>query len=181
MKKMSRNIMLTLVLLSFLSACGFHLRGVGPSYNKPVAIYLNLPAQNASLAQEVLRGFEQQSIDTQKGTLVLTILREVLTRQETPVSRSNQTSEYSLVYTLFYSTEDTQSNKISQEQIILTRSYQYNPSNIVGKTIEEETLLQELRKDAVQQLARKITLLVPQISVEPEVKNPSIPNTKVQP
>jgi LPS-assembly lipoprotein len=149
-----------LVCISLLSACGFHLRG---NYEVPEflqAVTIKMPDDSDDLAQEIKLALERRNIVPQGGEVMLEIVRERLTRQTATVNSSARAAEYTLIYTVDFRINSVDRKSIGVTQpLILRRSYQYSDNNLVGKNIEEATLLRELRADAAQQIVRQLVTL----------------------
>jgi len=152
----------TLLLLAglALSACGFQLRG---SYDVPPflrEISLKIPDGADALGRELRLALERNQIATAGGELLLDVVSETLNRQTSSVDSSARAAEYTLVYAVEFRLNSSDGRLIGPlESLILRRSYQYSSSNIVGKSTEEETLVQELRMDAAQQIVRQLATL----------------------
>jgi LPS-assembly lipoprotein len=153
------------VLTALLTACGFHLRG---NYQPPEflhAITLRTPANSYDFTTEMRLALTRSNIIPQGGEVLLDVTRENMVRQTSTVDSSAKAAEYTLTYTVNFRLCDSAGMALCPLQsVILRRSYQYDTTNIVGKSTEEDTLLHELRIDAAQQIIRKITALkaVPQ-------------------
>lgn len=159
------------LLATSLTACGFHLRG---NYNLPPFLHeitLHTPASSAAFATEMRLALERNNIVPQGGEVLLDVERENLTRQTTTVDSSARAAEYTLIYTVEYRVSSVDKNVTGPLQsLILRRSYQYSSANIVGKNIEEDTLVHELRIDAAQQIVRQLsTLKTPPLPPTPSV------------
>ena len=149
-----------LLLALGLSACGFQLRG---SYEVPAFLHevsLKMPAGTQLLAAELRLALERRDIDPQGGEVQLEIVSENLTRQTSSVDSNARAAEYVLVYTVSFRINSSDGRAIGPLQsLILRRSYQYDPTSVVAKNMEEETLVSELRADAAQQIVRQLIAL----------------------
>lgn len=155
---------LALVLLALMvSACGFHLRGdwALPDFLQPLA--LSLPAGNPPLEQEVRDGLALFGIQPESGGYRLVLQPETVERQTAVVDTRAKAAEYQLTYLLRWSLlRDTdRSTAVTERVIRIRRSYQYDTTAVVGKATEETTLINEMRREAVQTLLRQLTLLRP--------------------
>lgn len=149
-----------LLTFSLLSGCGFHLRG---SYNVPAflqEITLRTPNGSKDFEKQMRLALERTNILPEGGEVLLEITRENITRQTSTVDSSAKAAEYTLVYTVEYRV-GTVDGKVygDRQNLILRRSYQYSTANVVGKSTEEETLINELRVDAAQQIVRQLAAM----------------------
>lgn len=152
-----RRFALVLPLALLLGACGFQLRG---SYNVPYflqEIALKTPVGGNDLRTELRLALERKGIATDGGDLQLEVVEEKLTRQTSSVDSSARAAEYILIYHVDFRINSTDGRMVGPLQtLILRRSYQYSAINVVGKNTEEETLRNELRMDAAQQIVRQL-------------------------
>jgi LPS-assembly lipoprotein len=146
-----------LCISALIAACGFHLRG---SYDIPAhlhAITLTAPGDSAALRNELALALSRVNVASTGGDTELEITREVLTKQTTTVDSRAKAAEYTLIYAVDYRMQRTDANAPGATQsLILRRGYQYDTTSIVGKSTEEDTLTQELRQDAAQQIVRQL-------------------------
>lgn len=149
-----------LLTLSLFQGCGFHLRG---SYDVPAflqEITLRTPSGSKDFEKQMRLALERRNILPDGGDVLLEITRENITRQTSTVDSSAKAAEYTLIYTVEYRVGSVDGKIYGDRQtLILRRSYQYSTTNVVGKNTEEETLVQELRVDAAQQIVRQLTAL----------------------
>ena len=156
------RMMLTLAASLAITACGFHLRG---SYEMPAGLHaltLTTPGSSAALRDELALTLGRAHVSTDGGDTELEVTRELLTKQTTTVDSRAKAAEYTLIYSVDYRLQPTGS-KIpgAIQSLILRRGYQYDTTNIVGKNTEEETLVQELRRDAAHQIVRQLRSWTP--------------------
>ncbi len=147
-------------LLLVLSSCGFHLRG---SYDVPAflqEITLKNPSASKDFEKQMRLALERRNILPEGGEVLLEITRENITRQTSTVDSSAKAAEYTLIYTVEYRVGTVDGKVFGDRQsLILRRSYQYSTTNVAGKSTEEETLIQELRVDAAQQIVRQLAAM----------------------
>lgn len=160
MKRYFLHNVLLLCLMLGLTACGFHLRG---SYKVPAflqEVTLRAPHDSKDFEKQMRLALERRNIIPEGGDVLLEITRENITRQTSTVDSSAKAAEYTLIYTVEYRV-GTVDGKVygDRQNLILRRSYQYSTTNVVGKSTEEETLVQELRVDAAQQIVRQLAAM----------------------
>lgn len=140
-----------------LSACGFHLRG---NYEMPAgltSVTLIVPEQSGVLKKELELMLKRSGVSTDGGAMRLEVTREVLTKQTATVDSSAKAAEYTLLYAVDYRISQVDAKTEGPVQkLILRRGYQYDSTNIVGKSTEEETLVQEMRQDTANQIVRQL-------------------------
>ena len=159
---MKYRFLLLLTLFGLLTACGYHLRG---SYHIPPDIkQLNLNLSTASALSAPLRtSLQTAGIQLGNGNYTLDITEDNLNKQTTNTDSRAKAAEYTLYYQVRYLIKNSDGLAVSPERkLLLRRSYQYDTTTIVGKTVEEETLLRELYLDAAQQIVRQLSTFSPQ-------------------
>ncbi|HQV21953.1 MAG: hypothetical protein H6996_00330 [Moraxellaceae bacterium] len=158
---------LLVVFLSLtLTACGFHLRD---SYHIPLALQEITLISSASPLDSILRQRLQQSnVDTSGGEYTLEITQDTLSKQTTNTDTRAKTAEYNLYYQVSYTIKDKQNRLLMpKRQLLLRRGYQYDNTAIVGKSSEEQTLIQELYQDAATQIVNQLRSVKPVSSATP--------------
>lgn len=156
---MNKILMTAAVLL--LSACGFHLKGMGGT-----ARTLPYPAwhiQNASVMQKALenalRRADGKPVSAAEAQMTLNI-KSVETRQDIyTITRAALVNEYLL--TLRVEAQAMRNGEPVGEPItvLVNRTMDYNDSEVLGKQEESETIWAEMRADAADQIVRRLTFL----------------------
>lgn len=156
---MNKILMTAAVLL--LSACGFHLKGMGGT-----ARTLPYPAwyiQNASVMQKALenalRRVDGKPVSAAEAQMTLNI-KGIETRQDIyTITRAALVNEYLL--TLRVEAQAMRNGEPVGEPItvLVNRTMDYNDSEVLGKQEESETIWAEMRADAADQIVRRLTFL----------------------
>lgn len=156
---MNKILMTAAVLL--LSACGFHLKGMGGT-----ARTLPYPAwhiQNASVMQKALenalRRADGKPVSAAEAQMTLNI-KGIETRQDIyTITHAALVNEYLL--TLRVEAQAMRNGEPVGEPItvLVNRTMDYNDSEVLGKQEESETIWAEMRADAADQIVRRLTFL----------------------
>ena len=159
---MNKILMTAAVLL--LSACGFHLKGMGGTARTPLA--MPSPAwhiQNASVMQKALenalRRADGKPVSAAEAQMTLHI-KNIETRQDIyTITRAALVNEYLL--TLRVEAQAMRNGEPVGEPmtILVNRTMDYNDSEVLGKQEESETIWAEMRPDAADQIVRRLTFL----------------------
>lgn len=148
-----------LIIALGVSACGWHLRG----WNNQGAInelYLVTGDRYAPLTLALRETMQQQGI-TNRGDaeLQLHVGEERLRKRTVAVTSIGSPSQYELSLSVSY-----QYRSASEEQaqalprtLSVSRAFDFDPNNTVAKNEEENTLLEEMRRE----LALRILQLAP--------------------
>lgn len=87
---------------------------------------------------------------------IITIHRDETGRRVLSVSARNVATEYEVFYRLSYSFINEERNS-NAEELELTRSYTFNENLVLGKSQEEEVLIEALASDLVRLMLRQIS------------------------
>jgi LPS-assembly lipoprotein len=157
------------ILYLSLTACGFHLRGQ-ESANLPASLAilrLSAPAY-APLTVEmrnVLKGQAGIRVvdDLDASAATLTLAGEQIGSQVQAIDITGKVSDYLLNYSVTFSLTAADGQVLLPSQVIkLQREYTFDKLNVLAKEQEDEFLRHEMRRDAVQQILRRLASLMPQ-------------------
>ena len=73
------------------------------------------------------------------------------------MSARNIATEYEVFYRLIYSYEDQKQMLINSQELVLTRNYTFNEKYVLGKSQEEEVLIEALASDLVRMTLNQIS------------------------
>ena len=159
----SRRVHLTAVLFSaaLLSACGFQLRG---QYTLPFSsVFVSTPGSSV-VASELKR--ELANIPTKLMTSAkdadaqLNVIEDRRDRQILSLSGAGRVREYELKLRVVYQLIDARGSVfIPTSEIQLSRILSYDDSRIIAKQQEEALLYQDMERDAVGQILRRMTAI----------------------
>lgn len=158
------RIILVSLFVLLLSACGFHLRGfgVGGAALPFKTLYVNAPAYPA-LAAEVTRAVESsgktQVVDHPRNAqAILQILGANQEKRILSLSGSGRVSEFMLIYRLSFSLKNRNGDiLLAPQQITQTQDFSFSDTEILSKEAEESQLYANMRRDAIQQLLRRLS------------------------
>lgn len=144
-----------------LAACGFHLRGAYqvPDFLRHVT--LRTPP-GSTLVPDLRLAMETVGMDPTGGEFTVSIEKDKPITQTTALVTRTEVSEVTLVYDVQYRLRYPDNRPATEvRHLLLRRSYQNDPTSLVGKTVEADTLNSELRSDAAQQIVRQLCALRP--------------------
>ncbi len=147
----------TIVLCLMIASCGWHLRGQG---NVPTVDNVAINGSGA-IYQETLRLLQEKNAlasSSPRATLVLG--QEQWDRRTVSVAGNALAAEYQLTLSLPYSIRDSADNTISQDKLVLVRSYRYDQNDVAGKDREERLLKEEVYREAARQLMRVLAYTI---------------------
>jgi len=152
-----------LLLLSALSACGFHLRGAVtlPPVMKRTLI---TGTDNTPLYYELengLRAAGAQVVESEEAaTATLAIHSERYGRRVLSVDSKGRASEYELSLRLVFSLVERGGRVIADKEALeLLRDYSFDPDNVLASSGQEALLQTEMRRYAARQMLRRLQSL----------------------
>lgn len=155
---------LIIVLCLVLVGCGFHLRGSQPmpAHLQTMAVLPDEPF--APLQREVRRSLKLSGITvisspTEVYTLYLD--RDYLSRRVLIIGTDGQTKQEEIIYNLIYRVKAPGQDPMPQQTISVQRILNVDYNRTLGQTLEEETLISEMRAEVTSQLMRRISVLKP--------------------
>jgi LPS-assembly lipoprotein len=155
--RVTRPCLLILPLL-LLTGCGFHLRG---SVQLPPALAM-MAVVDAVPATEVApvlrRALLAEDVRVEKGApVVLQLHAASFAKRVLSVDSVGRVQEYGLSYTLRFSLRGPESVVwLPEESIVLSRDLRFDSTAVLGTAEEEFQLKEEMRRDAVLQILRRL-------------------------
>ena len=151
--------LLAVCALLMLNACGFHLRGTETSRVQLPPTYLAGAA--GPLQREVRRYLSISDVplvENQKDAqLVIDLIGEDVQRRVLSVGSTGKVEEYEVHYAATYSVARSNGKSlISKETLDQQRSYSFNETDVLSKDVEQERLVQDMRRDVVRQMMLRL-------------------------
>ncbi|MDR9435950.1 MAG: LPS assembly lipoprotein LptE [Thiohalophilus sp.] len=166
---------LLLILALALQACGFRLRGavdMPPELQYTVAEGV---APYSALGESLSRSwrlsnarldFEREAVGSSAARLVIN--GEDVTRRTLSVDSAGRPNEYELRYQVRFTLEDAGGQPLLQNQnITVSRAYQFDPNNALAMDDEEARLERLLAEEAALQMMRRITFQLRHRAAQP--------------
>ena len=105
-----KKIFISLIFISFLSSCGFHLRGLGPSLEESTLaenkIYLAVTSDDDLLFRQIQRDIQFSDAivvdDAKQSDWHLVVLFSEVIKNSIGVDRSGRTNEYEIQLNISY-------------------------------------------------------------------------------
>lgn len=161
-----------------LAGCGFKLRGSDGSYILPFnKFYVNLPV-SSPLAIDLKRNIRAiggteivETAEQADGVLeVLTLPAAARSKSILSLNTNGRVSQYLLAYNVTFRVRDQQNNELLKPTTIsLNRPQDFDDKQLLAKQREEELLYQDMQKDLVQQMIRRMSVIKPVINSSPAV------------
>lgn len=151
-----------IVVMSFLlAACGFHLRGEAqlPAGMQRISIEGADPLNplGRDLRKALVRSGAQVVEQAGQASSVLRIGNNRITTDVLSVGGNARASEYTMRYNVEFDVVDIQGVNLLPKQVIeLTRDFTFDANQALGIAAEQDLLTQELQRDMVQSILRRI-------------------------
>ncbi|RBD93772.1 hypothetical protein BRM14_11940, partial [Xanthomonas oryzae pv. oryzae] len=152
----------SLVLVSSLTACGFHLRNSLALPPDTPAVKVQSAVQYSELAKLLRRGLKASGAtladeDAKTGFAQVQVLSERWGDLPIAIDSQGRAQEYSLRYAAIFTVTTANGAVLVPQQVIeLSRDYVSPPVDATGTATEREILADELRKDMSASILRRI-------------------------
>lgn len=149
-----------------LSSCGFHLRGAGKVEMPPALSALQVIVEGNLLENHPLLAAMKNSLRTQTNVQIeesgnaprLILFGEQSESQVLSVTSVGKVDEYLLKYEVSFRLVDNKNRLLSQPQTIrVQRDHQFDRLNVLSREREEQELRQDMQRDAMQQILRRLS------------------------
>ena len=161
---MRHRLLASLALLLLLAGCGFQLRG---AQTMPFPSLYIAMAENSEITANLKRQIRANNSTELVGNrndaaAILTQLPENRQRVALAYTSAGRVREVQLQYRAGFKLQDPKGKPLSGPmEIYLTREVTYDDAQILSKTQEEELLWQDMQRDLVQQLLRRLAKAKP--------------------
>ena len=157
----SRRAVLLVVLASLLTACGFHLREEArlPAGMQRVLIEGAEPVSplGRDLRRALVRSGAEIVDASAAATAALRIGTNRISTDVLSVGGNARANEYTLRYHVEFDVVDAAGAAILPRQVIeLTREFTFDASQALGVAAEQDLLTQELQREMVQVILRRL-------------------------
>jgi len=155
---------IALVVLLFLSGCGFQLRGTldVPEQWQPVYVSSKNADEIADVLKQNLETAEiQQTLDPKQAKLILHLQNQQRTNRILSVSSTTaKTQEREYINEVTFEIRDAKENPLSpQQKLTARRELSLDERAVLAKSEEEQLLLQDLDQELAGNIARRLIIL----------------------
>lgn len=153
-----------------MTGCGFHLRGQGTAAFPAALSSLRVEIAGSRQENDPLLVAVRDALRTQakvdvrdQGELPVLLLQNERSETEAlSLSTTGKALENLLKYEVSFQLLDAVGGETFPPQTIrLRRDYIFDPLNVIAKQKEEEELLRQMRRDAAQQIVRRLARVLP--------------------
>lgn len=146
---------------ALLASCGFHLRGA-VDYPPGMAVtYIEATDRYTPFYRKVKAALRQGGVrvtaNAGEAGAVLKILQDETGERVLSVSARNTPREYDVYYIVRYSLQVDGREALPAQQLVLTRDYTWDETQVLGKDAEGEVIRQALADDLVGMVTRRLS------------------------
>lgn len=154
---------LALSIACLAGACGFHLQGAVQMPAAMRATYIETGDQDSELARKLRRALTDVNVVVtprrEDATAVLKLLKDEPGQRVLSVSPTGVPEEYELYHTVRFELESAGRTLLEPYETTVTRDYNFDPTDVLGKRHEAEYLEDAIVDDLVQVILRKLALV----------------------
>jgi len=157
-----RLLPVTLAVLALLLAgCGFHLRKEAQLPASMKKVHIQIGDATSPLAKDLKKAIPRSGSEVvdEAGpdVAVMNISANAFSTEVLSVSGTARASEYSLRYHVEFEVQDAAGTALLPKQTIeLAREFTFDASQALGVAAETDLLTQELERDMVQTILRRL-------------------------
>jgi len=160
---MSKRLFLVLIGLSFLSGCGFKLRG---SFHLPPQLAeISIQGGERELVEQLTgiltgNGVTVVTTDASTGAAILSLSRTEFVRETTSTDVAGIATEFEYSWRVEFSVMDANGETLlSQSSLSVLNTLDYDPEDELEFEEEEAFLKEEMTRDVALQIMRELTRL----------------------
>lgn len=152
---------LLVLLLVALEGCGFRLRGSLGEFESIPPTYIHGGDPAVIDLRQFLRSAGTEVVDDAAAAgLIVTVADVSRSRRGLSVGTRGRVQEYELVYQIRFHAEDSDGNRLLEEQTITqTRNFNFDEADVAAKSSEEDYLFRDMQRNAVMQIMRILQAL----------------------
>lgn len=164
------KILILLICLGLLNACGFKMRGEIDLPEEMKKIYLEgASSQLKNAFSQSIRSSKGEIVSSKKQAgIIVNILEEELDRRSISLSSRGKSTEYELNYYLIYELRDDKENIVVPEKTIeIIKDYFDNQTDVIAKGIEGDIIREEIYQQAVRRIIDKTRFELKKAKLQP--------------
>jgi LPS-assembly lipoprotein len=149
-----------LLTATLVCGCGFELAGAGTLPSSMQRTFVESATPNSEFAGSLriaLRARGSELVDSpEQADAVLVVIGDTVGQRVLSVSARNIPREYEIYYSVTVALEAGGERVMEPETLVVTRSYTYDETRVLGKGAEERVLRQALADDLARQVMRRV-------------------------
>lgn len=165
------KVLILLISISMLNACGFKMRTAVDLPEAMKKIYLQGASSKLRNAfKSYLISSKGQLVgDPKKAGIIVNILEEKIYRRSVSLSARGKSTEYQINYYLIYELRDNNDEVLVPEQTLeIIKDYYDNQVDVIAKDIEGNLMQDEIYRQAVRGMVDKARFELKKIELQPK-------------
>lgn len=170
---LSRSVrgLLALAWLLAAAGCGFHLQGAGTLPPAMARTFVDTDRPHSEFLVSLTDVLRQRGAEVlaapADGAAVLDITSDETGQRVLSVSARNIPREYEIFYSVTFSLRVGAESLITNESLVVTRSYTYDETEVLAKAAEEQILRDALAADLARRVMQRIQSLGTTVALLP--------------
>ena len=157
------RLLMAIAIGVLLTGCGFQLRGQADLPFERIYVETDGFSLFAAELMRIIQSSNQVEVmdDPEEAEVILKVINEQRERKILSLQSSGSVAEFLFVYRVNYRVMDNKrKDLVAPSEISLRRAMQYDDTVILGKQSEEELLFRDMQADAVQQMLRRLSVVL---------------------
>jgi LPS-assembly lipoprotein len=154
---------LALAWLLAAAGCGFHLQGAGSLPQSMARTFVDTQRPHSDFLASLTDVLRQRGAEVltapDEGAAVLDISVDETGQRVLSVSARNIPREYEVYYAVTFSLRVGAESLLTDESLVVTRSYTYDETEVLAKAAEEQILREALAADLARRVMQRIQAL----------------------
>ena len=147
----------------WLTACGFRFQNA-PEFPAEMAVtYIQTDDRYSLFYRELVSTLRRSDIkltaEPAEARTVIRILSDETGRRTLTVTARNVPAEYEVYYRLIFSVDVNGREAVPYEELVLTRDYPFDETQVLGKANEEQLIMQAIARDMVGLVTRRLAAI----------------------
>ncbi|MGA9342462.1 MAG: LPS assembly lipoprotein LptE [Rhodanobacteraceae bacterium] len=160
----SVSIAVAALAVLLLPGCGFHLRAEARLPASMQRVHIEIADNFSPIAKDLERAMRRSGVEVVDtvvpGVAVMHITTNTISTDVLSVGGNARANEYAIRYHVEFDVEDAAGVLLLPKQVIeLSRDFTFDASQALGVAAEEDVLTQELERDMVQTILRRLEAL----------------------
>jgi len=159
----SLRIIVLLAVVASLAGCGFRLRGTESFPPEMSTTYLDAGDRFSPFYRHLSKELDNRGLKVVSNPIdagaVIRIQEDSSGQRVSAVSARNIPQEYDVFYTVRYSVWIDGQEALTTQRLTRRQVYDFDATEILGKSLEEQVLIDALADDLVQQLVVQLVTL----------------------
>jgi LPS-assembly lipoprotein len=161
---MNLRRVLVVLLLALLAGCGFHLRKEAELPPSMKRVFIQVSDPSSLLVKDLTKALKRSGSEVlakvESDAAVMKIDVAAFSTNVLSVGGNARASEYALRYHVEFDVENATGTALLPKQTIeLSREFTFDASQALGVAAETDLLTQELQRDMVQTIMRRLEAL----------------------